>query len=268
MIMFAVIVATCLSQIQPIDGHGSTYIFIDLSHDSEHICEVSRSSSLNLKQILGGFSDHEICIDGARSTQSLAEIHLDIQTDGFDVFLNGWGDAVGLETHDAFSRHDINSTIHFGVQSPLRIRADWMYLAAGLGSFQFSLQQLYDSDGTWNPQVPIIERTANAYIEPLTDHGVDVLHLPPGQWQIRAISTHQAMDPAKEGFQHSFARTNHFCTYVALGDANGDEQVDVNDLLAVIDSWGNCPAPCQNDLNSDGIVNIDDALRVLADWSP
>ncbi|MCI0366602.1 MAG: FG-GAP-like repeat-containing protein [Phycisphaerales bacterium] len=55
-----------------------------------------------------------------------------------------------------------------------------------------------------------------------------------------------------------------------VGDVTGDGSVNVNDLLAVINVWGPCPAPpasCPADLNNDGIVNIEDLLLVISNWS-
>lgn len=53
------------------------------------------------------------------------------------------------------------------------------------------------------------------------------------------------------------------------GDANGDNTVNVADLLVVITSWGACPgapAACPDDLNGDGQVNIADLLLVITNW--
>lgn len=57
------------------------------------------------------------------------------------------------------------------------------------------------------------------------------------------------------------------------GDVTGDGVVNVDDLLAVIASWGSCPAPpaaCDADIApypaGDGVVNVDDLLMVIANW--
>jgi predicted outer membrane repeat protein len=50
------------------------------------------------------------------------------------------------------------------------------------------------------------------------------------------------------------------------GDANGDGDVGVTDLLAVIDQWGQSNAPA--DFNNDGIVNVTDLLIVVGNWGP
>ena len=48
-----------------------------------------------------------------------------------------------------------------------------------------------------------------------------------------------------------------------LGDINGDGVVDVDDLLVIINNWGNKGG---GDLNDDGIVDVDDLLIVLNGW--
>jgi hypothetical protein len=56
--------------------------------------------------------------------------------------------------------------------------------------------------------------------------------------------------------------------------AGGDGIVNVNDLLAVINSWGPCPAPptwCDADVSpigGDGVVNVNDLLTVINSWGP
>ncbi len=56
-------------------------------------------------------------------------------------------------------------------------------------------------------------------------------------------------------------------------DINGDGHVNVIDLLAVINSWGACPAPpaaCPADIapppSGDGMVNVADLLMVINNW--
>jgi hypothetical protein len=49
-------------------------------------------------------------------------------------------------------------------------------------------------------------------------------------------------------------------------DVNGDNVVDVLDLLAVLAAWGNQGGP--EDVNGDGVVNVLDLLEVLAAWGP
>jgi hypothetical protein len=51
-----------------------------------------------------------------------------------------------------------------------------------------------------------------------------------------------------------------------VGDADGDELVNVIDLLIVIGYWGN-DIP-QGDLNQDGIVDVLDLLIVIGNWGP
>jgi uncharacterized membrane protein len=53
------------------------------------------------------------------------------------------------------------------------------------------------------------------------------------------------------------------------GDANGDGQVNVDDLIAVVIGWGPCPAPptpCPADVNNSGAVDVDDLIMVILNW--
>ncbi|MCI0365054.1 MAG: hypothetical protein L0219_14345 [Phycisphaerales bacterium] len=56
-----------------------------------------------------------------------------------------------------------------------------------------------------------------------------------------------------------------------FGDINGDGDVNVEDLLAIISAWGPCPPifppDCPPDLNGDVIVNVADLLLVISNWS-
>lgn len=52
------------------------------------------------------------------------------------------------------------------------------------------------------------------------------------------------------------------------GDLNGDDLVDVLDLLALLSEWGQCAVddPCVADLTDDGLVNVADLLILLSHW--
>lgn len=75
-------------------------------------------------------------------------------------------------------------------------------------------------------------------------------------------------------FQNTSAESAAFAipagSVVAPGDANGDGQINVADLLMVITGWGSCPvapATCPADVNHDGLVNVSDLLLVITNWS-
>ena len=51
----------------------------------------------------------------------------------------------------------------------------------------------------------------------------------------------------------------------AAGDVDGSGSVGINDLLVMLDSWGNCQG-CPADSTGDGVVGIDDLLALLANW--
>jgi hypothetical protein len=47
--------------------------------------------------------------------------------------------------------------------------------------------------------------------------------------------------------------------------------VDADDLLEVIEGWGNCPSLptlCPGDVNDDGIVSMNDLLAIILNWGP
>ena len=47
-------------------------------------------------------------------------------------------------------------------------------------------------------------------------------------------------------------------------DLNGDDYVNVDDLLLLIAAWGNTSG--DEDINSDGSVNVDDMLLLIVAW--
>jgi hypothetical protein len=53
-----------------------------------------------------------------------------------------------------------------------------------------------------------------------------------------------------------------------IGDLNGDLEVGVGDLLAIIEAWGPCgkTKPCYTDLNDDNNVDVSDLLILIGNW--
>lgn len=59
-------------------------------------------------------------------------------------------------------------------------------------------------------------------------------------------------------------------------DIDNDNSVSINDLLAVINTWGSCPLPCpprcaadiSPPATGDCAVNINDLLDVINSWGP
>ena len=48
-------------------------------------------------------------------------------------------------------------------------------------------------------------------------------------------------------------------------DTDGNDVINVNDLLAVISSWGPCNG-CPGDIDGSGVVDVTDLLMVIAAW--
>jgi outer membrane protein assembly factor BamB len=62
----------------------------------------------------------------------------------------------------------------------------------------------------------------------------------------------------------------HNCAPANPADLDGDGSVGFGDLLIVLASWGDCPAPpaeCPADLDGSGDVGFADLLLVLSNWS-
>jgi len=65
-----------------------------------------------------------------------------------------------------------------------------------------------------------------------------------------------------DGCAELFIGTTEDCE--CLADIDGDEIVNVNDLLIVIGYWGTADTPA--DINDDGIVDVSDLLIVVGSW--
>ena len=66
-----------------------------------------------------------------------------------------------------------------------------------------------------------------------------------------------------DGYAELFNGMLGSCDCVA--DINGDNIVNVPDLLSVIAAWGVCES-CQEDINEDGIVDVSDLLIIISNW--
>jgi hypothetical protein len=75
--------------------------------------------------------------------------------------------------------------------------------------------------------------------------------------------------PSGEGLPGGDAVIGFVVTVAPIpGDIDGDGNVDITDLLALLAAWGDCPqqGECPADLNGDGVVGIGDLLILLANW--
>lgn len=80
----------------------------------------------------------------------------------------------------------------------------------------------------------------------------------------------QYTDDECAALEGTFAGGGVACDEVACfscpGDVDGDADVGINDLLAVIDHWGTTEDV--TDINGDGVVDVDDMLVVISEWGP
>ncbi|MCI0677016.1 MAG: dockerin type I domain-containing protein, partial [Phycisphaerales bacterium] len=92
--------------------------------------------------------------------------------------------------------------------------------------------------------------------------------LPAGQYTFRA-DANTVIDSTTPPNGNGNAYFQFVFGVVRIGDVNGDGQVNIDDLLALISAWGECPQPpadCPADLNHDGMVNVHDLLTVINHW--
>ena len=61
--------------------------------------------------------------------------------------------------------------------------------------------------------------------------------------------------------------TKGFIVTAEDGDVDDDGDVDVDDLVAVITDWGDCPG-CDADVTCNDVVNVNDLVRVIVTWGP
>ncbi len=101
--------------------------------------------------------------------------------------------------------------------------------------------------------------------EPAQQGVSEVLALDPGVYMLhaRALAAN-AVDIGDPAFAAESA-FNLTVNVSVLGDVNGDEAIDIVDLLALLAAWGPCD-DCPEDLDGDGTVGIVDFLLLLANW--
>ncbi len=96
-------------------------------------------------------------------------------------------------------------------------------------------------------------------------------HLPPsalGAVRVRFSVSDQPNDSVTEAAIDAFSITSRVCTAGQVpGDVTGEGAVDLDDVLAVLTSWGPCFA-CPADLDGSGVVDLGDLLLVLASFGP
>jgi len=127
-----------------------------------------------------------------------------------------------------------------------------------LGASSVALLQigdLLDFDGDGVGDAEVTDFNASASIGPgldLADDGdvsIELDVLPVGGEEVEAI-----------------VRLN-FAGEECPADINDDGVIDVLDLLAILNAWGDCPG-CPEDITGDGVVDVLDLLEVLAAWGP
>ncbi len=89
--------------------------------------------------------------------------------------------------------------------------------------------------------------------------------LPTSQVRVRFLANDNPNDSVTDMGVDDFIVTGFTCT--CLGDVDGDGDVNVNDLLALLGAWGTDPGG-PPDFDADGDVNVQDLLQLLGAWGP
>ena len=74
-------------------------------------------------------------------------------------------------------------------------------------------------------------------------------------------ASEEAHEAAIEWVEENLAEEEH-CD----ADLDGDHDIDVQDLLALLDDWGCTGDSCAGDVNESGATNIEDLLDLIADF--
>ncbi|MCH2137237.1 MAG: hypothetical protein MK101_11790 [Phycisphaerales bacterium] len=243
----------------PTAGEGDMMVTARLGSIDDPFCADTIYRPLSNTDLLEGASEHIFCADGPTDAQSRLEARFDLRLDGFTITDNGWGEAIGLDQYEAFSRHTHAAAMEVRLESPVRVYVSPFMFCMGIGSVLFEIRKIGELDGPDGLFPPVISRSLGTTNETVSETGDEVFTMVPGRYRIRQASTHLAMDD----ITHAFARHTHSAWYVPLGD--GDGSVGAKDLLALLAQFGACDQ-CQADVNADGQVDVGDLLQVLADW--
>ena len=262
--LFYVAIIAIAAPFTPTTGNGSTYVFAKTGPWGEATCQEYNSQTIGLEEILNVFEDEASCDDSVSTSYAFATGQIAITETGLAVFVDGSGYAHHEEGVQSSSRHDYFATIEFDSVVDQRVRIDWSLYATGLGSVYTTVKRLGNIGGPYDPSQPIANISASAYVEPIRDADVFVQRLPAGRWECMIVSNHHCLS-GKKGFEESVAQLGLTLTVVPLGDVDGNGEVNIIDLLAVIGAWGACD-DCIEDLDGDGLVSVSDVLQVIADW--
>ena len=89
-------------------------------------------------------------------------------------------------------------------------------------------------------------------------------------WVIRGNESAQATAKRLATREHPDAARRPKLTieYIIGGDLDGNDAVNVDDMLTLLSEWGPCgKKDCVSDINGDNVVDVNDLLALLANWT-
>jgi len=99
-------------------------------------------------------------------------------------------------------------------------------------------------------------------------HDLNELTELPAKWILvgaAAINKRQQIVAVVETAESEIATVLTSAVLAGIGDVDENCRVDIDDLLQVINHWGQIESPA--DINRDGIVNVHDLVIVLSNWT-
>lgn len=177
---------------------------------------------------------------------------------------------------DGGPAHLLSPAVNLSGTDALISYAQWFY-SSGTGD-TLTVSVSNDNGASWTPVATVTgtNNGSNTAWQTASFRVSDFV-TPSAQVRVRFSAVDNPPDNIVEAGIDDFRVTQLTCPAACPADINHSGAVNVDDLLAVINGWGPCPAPptsCPADIapagppQGNGQVNVDDLLAVINGWGP